>query len=89
MSAYETRRPLEDMIGDLVAGFTMPARDERTGLHATSVEFALPVETRVIAGPNGPVVHADMPATRTPSAFDMPVGRLTMRLTTFATGVAP
>lgn len=85
MNGHETRRPLEDMIGDLIAGFTMPASDPATGLHPTSVEFALPVETRVSKGSAGLVVHADMPATRTPTAFDMPVGRLTLRLTTFAT----
>lgn len=89
MTGRESRRPLEDMLSDLVAGFTVPPRDSRTGLHATSVELALPVETRVASGPNGLTVHADMPATRTPTAFDLPVGRLTLRLTTFPTGAAP
>lgn len=90
MIAYQTRRPLEDMIGDLVEGLVVPGGlRSGGGLHATSAEFTLPVETHIARGPGGLVVHADMPATRTPSSLDMPVGRLVMRLTTFATGVAP
>ena len=86
MSRFETRRPLEDMIGELVEGLVMP---NAAGLRATSVEFTLPVETRVVGGPGGLVVHADMPATRTRTDFDLPLGRLTMRLATLATGEAP
>lgn len=94
MSGYETRRPLEDMIGDLVAGLTgMPALDGHavaaTGLYPTSVEFALPVETRLVGGPDGLVVHADMPSTRTRTDFDLPIGRFTMRLTATATDATP
>jgi len=87
MTRFETRRPLEDMIGELVEGLVVP--DDGAGLRATSVEFTLPVETRVVGGPNGLVVHADMPATRTRTDFDLPLGRLTMRLATLATGEAP
>jgi hypothetical protein len=89
MTSREPRRPLEDMIGDLVGAVSLPGRDPTTGLHASSVEFSLPVEMRVSSGPNGFTVHADMPATRTPTAFDMPVGRLNVHLTTFATGQTP
>ena len=88
MNRFETRRPLEDMIGDLVEGLVVPD-GSAAGLRATSVEFALPVETRVVGGPGGLVVHADMPATRTRTDFDLPLGKLTMRLTTMATGEAP
>ena len=88
MSRFETRRPLEDMIGELVEGLVMP-EGGAAGLRATSVEFTLPVETRVVGGPDGLVVHADMPATRTRTDFDLPLGRLTMRLATLATGEAP
>jgi hypothetical protein len=83
MTAREPRRPLEDMIGELVGA--MPAVDLAAGVHASSVEFSLPVEMRVSSGSSGLVVHADLPATRTPSAFDLPVGRLKLHLTTLAT----
>jgi hypothetical protein len=89
MSPREPRRPLEDMIGELVGAVSLPGRDPTTGLHASSVEFSLPVEMRVSGGPGGFTVHADMPATRTQTVFDMPVGRLNMRLTTLVTGQTP
>ena len=85
MSTPEIRRPLEDMIGELVDGLaTLPAT-----LRLTSVELTLPVETRVLGGPSGLVVHADMPALRTRTDFDLPLGRLVLRLGTAPTEGEP
>ena len=94
MNATEIRRTLEDVIGELVDGMSaLPALDPRkrdgTGLRLTSVELALPVETRVLAGPSGPVVHADLPTMRTRTAFDLPVGRFVLRLAATPTEAAP
>jgi hypothetical protein len=81
MNGTEIRRPLEDVIGELVDGLSRaagarPTDDRWDRLRMTGVEVALPVETRVLDGPSGPVVHADMPTMRTRTAFDLPVGRL-------------
>lgn len=94
MSATEIRRPLEDMITELVDGLSvLPTLhgDHRsaTPLMVTRVELALPVETRVVGGPQGPVVHADMPTLRTRTAFDLPLSRFVLRLATMPTEVAP
>lgn len=81
MSAVERRRPLEDLLDELVAGLQWPARPEAPrSLRLSDVELALPVEMRVRPGPRGPVVHADMPSLRTRTGFDLPVGRLVLRL---------
>lgn len=85
MSTPEIRRPLEDMIGELVDGLaTLPAM-----LRLTNVELTLPVETRVLEGPSGPIVHADMPTLRTRTDFDLPLGRLVVRLGTARTEGEP
>ena len=85
MNAPEIRRPLEDMIGELVDGLvTLPGT-----LRLTNVELTLPVETRVLDGPSGLVVHADMPALRTRTDFDLPLGRLVLRLGTAPTEGEP
>jgi hypothetical protein len=85
MNAPEIRRPLEDMIGELVDGLaTLPGT-----LRLTNVELTLPVETRVLDGPSGLVVHADMPALRTRTDFDLPLGRLVLRLGTAPTEGQP
>jgi hypothetical protein len=55
----------------------------------TNVELTLPVETRVLDGPSGLVVHADMPALRTRTDFDLPLGRLVLRLGTAPTEGQP
>ena len=94
MNGSETRRPLEDMIGELVDGLSaLPALDQRTidgtRLKLTGVELVLPVETRVLGGPSGPVVHADMPTMRTRTAFDLPVGRFVLRLAVTPTEASP
>jgi hypothetical protein len=94
MNAAEIRRPLEDMIGELVDGLsTLPVPGQATiggnRLRLTSVELALPVETRVLDGPSGLVVHADMPTTRTRTAFDLPVNRFVLRLAATPTQAAP
>jgi hypothetical protein len=94
MNGTEIRRPLEDVIGELVDGLSaLPALDQRTidgtRLRMTGVEVALPVETRVLDGPSGPVVHADMPTMRTRTAFDLPVGRFVLRLAATPTEGAP
>ncbi|KQW01528.1 hypothetical protein [Rhizobacter sp. Root1221] len=77
MNRAELRRPLEDMIGELVDGLASLSSLE---LRVTGIELALPVETRVLGGPSGLVVHADLPTLRTRTAFDLPVGRFVLRL---------
>ena len=94
MNITERRRPLEDMIGELVDGMAaLPALDQRrsdgTRLRLTGVELALPIEARVLAGPSGPIVHADMPTMRTRTAFDLPVGRFVLRLAAVPAEAAP
>jgi hypothetical protein len=94
MNGCEIRRPLEDMIAELVDGLAvLPALDRRmaggTGLKLTDVELALPVETRVLAGPSGLVVHADLPSLRTRTDFDLPLNRLVLRLATEPTEAEP
>ena len=71
MNGAEIRRPLEDMIGELVESLAaLPALDRRgidgTALKLTGVELTLPVETRVLDGPAGLVVHADADNAREP-----------------------
>jgi hypothetical protein len=93
MNGAEIRRPLEDVIGELVDGMSaLPAIDRRngdgTGLVVTGLELALPLEARVLAGPTGPVVHADMPTMRTRTSFDLPVGRFVLRLAATPTEAA-
>ena len=94
MNATEMRRPLEDMIGELVDGLAaLPALDSQVGdvtrLKLTDIELALPIETRVASGPSGLVVHADMPARRTRTDFDLPIGRLVLRLAATSTEGTP
>lgn len=94
MTAAEIRRPLEDVIGELVDGLaTLPVLGtdpvDGTRVRLTSIELALPLETRVLGGPGGPVVHADMPTTRTRTDFDLPLGRFVLRLLATPTEGAP
>lgn len=77
-------RPLEDLITDLASGMTElgrlePGAAHSAGVRPVSVEFDLPVEMRV-AGTDDLVVRADVPATRTRTAFDLPLGRLSLTL---------
>src|SRR5262249_33811721 len=87
MNSSEIRRPLEDMICELVDG--LASLPDTAGVRVTSIELSLPVEPRVLSGPSGPVVHADMPALRTRTEFDLPVGRLVLRLAAAATEGQP
>jgi hypothetical protein len=45
-----------------------------------SAEFDLPIETRVGLVGGDVIVLADVPRTRTRTAFDLPVGRLILRI---------
>lgn len=77
------RRSLDEMIGELASGL-LPQLDS-AAVRPVSIDLALPVETRIeTGGPDGLRVIADMPRTHTRTDFDLPVGRLTVRL-----GVAP
>jgi hypothetical protein len=90
MTTTDTRRPLEDVIGELVeslAGLAAPS--SAPGLFASGLELDLPVETVVTDGPAGPVVRADLPQMLTRTAFDRPVGRLRLTISSTATEVAP
>jgi len=76
------RRPLDEMLAELVAG--LGAFGERgahafaaTGIAPISVEFDLPVEASVEHRHGQWVVLADSPRTRLRTAFDRPASRLT------------
>jgi hypothetical protein len=75
------RRLLEDLIGELAEGIPVAG-----DVHATAVEFSLPVETKLAPGRDGLRVHADLPRTRTRTDFDLPVSRLALNLVTCPTG---
>jgi hypothetical protein len=71
------------LIGDFVSALVeRPAGDHASWspVRPVSVEFDLPIETRVVPGPDGLFVRADFPQTRTRTAFDLPLGRLSIRL---------
>lgn len=79
------RRPLDDMLTELVASFG--ASGERgamafaaTGIAPISFEFDLPVEASVEHRDGQWVVLADSPRTRLRTAFDRPASRLSARI---------
>ncbi|HEU4820933.1 MAG TPA: hypothetical protein VFS87_07225 [Qipengyuania sp.] len=72
------RRPLEDMVSE-IAGSIVPIARE-SAVRPVSVDLALPVEARVDPGPDGLRVIADLPRLHTRTHFDLPIGRLTVRL---------
>jgi hypothetical protein len=80
MSEFAARR-LEDLIADLARGLA-PAGIEASGIRPVDIEFSLPVEMRIDPAADGPRIVADVPRTRTRTAFDPPLGRLVMRLGT-------
>lgn len=84
MNTPERRRPLEDLLDELVAGLQALPRLQGSSVGVTGVQFSLPVEMRVRPGTHGLVVHADMPALRTRTDFDLPVGRLGLNLAVWA-----
>lgn len=69
------RRPLEDVLAELAAGLPLSG-----AIRATSAELMLPVEARVVQGPDGLRVETDLPRTRTRTDFDLPISRLLVRL---------
>jgi hypothetical protein len=78
-------RPLEDLIADLAMGVIDHAGGKRdrardTVVRPVSAEFDLPIETRVGLVGGDVIVLADVPRTRTRTAFDLPVGRLILRI---------
>lgn len=79
------RRPLDEMLTELVAG--LGAIDRRGaqafaagGIAPSSVEFDLPVEASVEHREGEWVVLADSPRTRLRTAFDRPPSRLLARI---------
>lgn len=72
------RRPLEDVIGELAEGL-LPL-GQRGPVRPVDIELALPVEACVDRGPDGPMIIADVPRLHTRTDFDLPIGRLTVRL---------
>lgn len=77
----EPRRPLDEMLTELVAG--LGAFGERgasafasTGIAPSSVEFNLPVEASVEHRDGQWVLLADSPRTRLRTDFDRPASRL-------------
>lgn len=68
------RRLLEDMIGELADGLVMLGGDGP--VRPTDIRLVLPVEARF----EGRGVVADVPRLHTRTAFDLPLGRLTLSL---------
>ena len=76
-------RPLEDLITELAEGIgaVSAARPGQAGrVLPVSVAFKLPIEAHVEDRDGTLVVLADLPRTRTRTAFDRPVGRLSLNL---------
>ena len=84
MTEIAPRRSLEDLIAELATELANLSGQRPGGnlgqVRPASVEFDLPIETRVADGPAGPAVVADLPRTRTRTAYDLPLGRLTLHL---------
>lgn len=75
------RLPLEDLLAELAAGLiALGGAVRASGVVPVSGECDLPVATRVEAGARGPIVTAELPRTQTRTAFDLPLGRLSVRL---------
>ncbi|MXP40726.1 hypothetical protein GRI75_03560 [Altererythrobacter soli] len=79
------RRPLDEMLSELVAGLDWAGeRGARafaaTGITPSSIEFDLPVEACLEQREGQWVVLADSPRTRLRTAFDLPASRLTARI---------
>jgi hypothetical protein len=88
MTGMTRARLLEDLIDELVSGVIGASPSNAVagvGIRPTSVEFSLPIEARVTGDPKHPVVRADVPQTRTRTPFNLPIGRLAIRLTTEVT----
>jgi hypothetical protein len=88
MSAFG--RLLEDVITELVDGVGAASAagvDEagRSRVRPISVAFALPVEAHIETRGDKLVVLADVPRTRTRTAFDRPLGRLSLNVVTGGT----
>ncbi len=90
MTTIQSRRLLEDLISELVEGLDLSSSHApQVGLHASGVEFDLPVETVLMAGPHGHALYSDLPSTITRSLFDRPIGRLRLNIATQAVEVLP
>lgn len=78
------RRPLDEMLAELVAGLApLGERDAMAsgaGIAPSSVEFDLPVEASVEHRGGQWVVLADSPRTRLRTVFDRPASRLAARI---------
>lgn len=79
------RRPLDEMLTELVIGLGVFAERgataiATTGIAPSSVEFDLPVEASVERRGGQWVVLADSPRTRLRTDFDRPASRLTARI---------
>jgi len=85
MTNRSSRRLLEDLITDLALGVIGPSESgtgmmRQGGVRAVSIEFDLPVEAYVAAADGNLVVLADVPRSRTRTMFDLPLGRLSLKL---------
>jgi hypothetical protein len=71
-----------ETIAELSSGAHGDAGDRlrAAGVRAESIELSVPVETRLEHGANGLVVLTDLPRFRRRTDFDLPPGRLQVRL---------
>ncbi|HMJ92708.1 MAG TPA: hypothetical protein VK472_01275 [Allosphingosinicella sp.] len=90
MTDYAPRRPLGETIAELSAGAHGASGDRlrSIGIFATAIELSLPVETAFEGSGAGLVVLTDVPRFRRRTDFDLPAGRLEVRLVAQMTGEA-
>lgn len=90
MTEYAPRRPLGETIAELSAGAHGASGDRlrSAGIRATGIELSLPVETLFEGEGEGLVVLSDVPRFRRRTDFDLPPGRLQVRLVANPTGEA-
>lgn len=90
MTDYAPRRPLGETIAELSAGAHGASGDRlrSVGIRATGIELSLPVETMFEGEGDQLVVLTDVPRFRRRTDFDLPPGRLEVRLVAHPSGEA-
>lgn len=85
MTYLSGQRSLADLIVELSQGLGLnhlPLKLAGQHLRPVSAEFRLPVETGFVELGGEPALVADLPRTRTRTAFDRPHGTLLLTLVT-------